>query len=128
MRKYRILVLTNNPTEAHGAVLFNTFGKRPYTKVRSTVCELILTYDDAEIMIKRYNGGSLDNMRGYRWDEVWFDEYITMGRTKEEDKSIINNIIYKTRVYHIEQLRKEFPHYWKRQAINYFDKSDDGFE
>lgn len=123
MRKYKILVLTNNPTHAHGAVLKNTFGKRPYTKVRSTVNELYLEYDDATITIKRYGGGSLDSMRGYRWDEVWIDSHISETIDKE---GLMNNVIYKTRVYSLDTLQKEFPHYAHRKATNYFDKSDDG--
>lgn len=128
MRKYKILVLTNNYTNAHGAVLHNTFGKRPYTGVRATVGELILRYDDAEIMIKNYNGGGLDHMRGHRWDEVWIDEYVWANASQEEKDSINNTVFFKTRVYYEEQLRKEFPHYANREAINYFDKDDDGFK
>lgn len=127
MRKYKILVLTNNPTHAHGAVLKNTFGKRPYAGVTQRVDELILKYDDAEIIIKRYGGGSFHDMRGYRWDEVWIDEYVVGIANDKEQESIINNVFYKTRVYHGDYLTKEFPHYAQRQAINYFSKDDDGY-
>lgn len=115
MRKYKILVLTNNPTEAHETVLKKTFGKRQYSGVTSRVGELILKYDDAEVTIKRYSGGSLDSMRGYRWDEVWIDEYV--GATEED----LRTVLYTVGVYK-KDIQENLPHYANRTKVNYFRK------
>lgn len=119
--KYNILVLTNNPSHAHGTILEKTFGKRPYTGVRATVSELILKYDDAEILIKRFGGGNSDSMRGYRFDEVWIDEYVWENMSKVERDSLYDNIVSRVGMYH-NKVVEDLPHYAGRNAKNYFRK------
>lgn len=125
MRKYKILVLTNNPTHAHGAVLKNTFGKRPYAGVTQRKYELVLKYDDAEITIMRSSSGSFGGLRGVRVDEVWIDEYVSE-LLSEEEKNDLRTILFQatSSSYRVTDI---FPHYANRQAINYFSKDDDGY-